>query len=60
MADKNTVYRSANPVVHCDVRNCVYHDSDQTCHANHITIGPTYAVGSADTVCSTFKQKNIT
>ena len=59
MAEKDSVYRSSNPAVHCDVRNCVYHDGDETCSANRITIGPTYSVGSADTACSTFKQKNI-
>lgn len=50
--------RSSNPSVHCDVRNCVYHDGDDTCSANKISVGPTFAVSSNDTICATFKPKN--
>ena len=41
----------------CDVRNCVYHDSENCCMAGHIAVGPSYATTSQDTVCATFKQK---
>lgn len=57
--EKEPRYRTSNPTVHCDVKNCVYHDGDQSCSANAITVGPTYAVSSTDTACATFKQKNI-
>lgn len=41
----------------CDVKNCVHHDGDRNCHAGKINVGPTFAVSSADTICSTFKTK---
>lgn len=56
--NKDEAYRSSNPAVRCDVRNCVYHDSDGTCSANKINIGTAYAVSSADTACTTFRQNN--
>ena len=44
--------------IHCEVTNCVYHDQKCSCAADQIKVGPTYASSSADTVCSTFKQKS--
>lgn len=41
----------------CDVRNCVYHDSENCCMAGHIAVGPSYALSSSETVCATFKPK---
>lgn len=39
----------------CDVKNCTYHDGETHCTAKEITVGPTYASSSNDTVCATFK-----
>lgn len=43
----------------CDVKNCAYHDGDCYCTADKVTIGPSYATSSADTVCATFKEKSF-
>lgn len=43
----------------CDVVNCVYHDGDNYCTAERVAIGPSYATMCADTVCATFKPKQI-
>lgn len=39
----------------CDVKNCVHHDGECSCTAKEITVGPSYASSSSDTVCATFK-----
>lgn len=39
----------------CDVKNCAYHDGESRCTAKEITVGPSYASSSNDTVCATFK-----
>lgn len=41
--------------VYCDVKNCVHHDGESRCTAKEITVGPSYATSSSDTVCATFK-----
>jgi hypothetical protein len=41
----------------CDVKNCAYHSGDCFCTAKQIAVGPGHAETSADTICSTFKQK---
>jgi len=43
--------------IHCDVKNCVYHDRNGVCTAKNVSVGPTFAVSSADTICSTFKSR---
>lgn len=43
----------------CDVKNCVYHDGEHTCRAENISIGPTYATDCTETVCATFKAKEL-
>lgn len=43
----------------CDVRNCVYHDCDNCCTAGKIAVGPSYALSSSETVCATFKPKEV-
>ncbi|MBQ0010239.1 MAG: DUF1540 domain-containing protein [Ruminococcus sp.] len=48
-----------NKGVTCDVINCVYHDEGCHCTAEKISVGPSYATSCTDTVCATFKQKNI-
>lgn len=48
-----------NRGVMCDVINCVYHNGEDTCTAEKITVGPSYATSCTDTVCATFKQKTV-
>jgi Domain of Unknown Function (DUF1540). len=45
--------------ISCNVKNCVYHDGDAYCTADKINVGPSYANCCTDTVCATFRQKNI-
>ena len=45
--------------ISCDVKNCAHHDGDSYCTADQITVGPSYATASTDTVCATFKAKNF-
>lgn len=49
----------SNKGINCDVTNCVYHDGECTCKAEKINVGPSYATSCTDTVCATFKQKQI-
>ena len=48
-----------NKGISCGVKNCVYHDGINTCTAEQIAVGPTYANSVSDTVCATFKQKKV-
>lgn len=57
--EKNTQLHKHNKGIGCDVKNCVYHDGDCYCCADKIAVGPSYASCCTDTVCATFKQKNI-
>ena len=43
----------------CDVKNCVHHDSHNCCTADAINVGPTYAQSGSETVCATFKPKDL-
>jgi hypothetical protein len=43
----------------CDVKNCSYHDGDNYCTADKVAVGPSYATNCTDTVCATFKQKQL-
>lgn len=54
--DKNQSQDYINGI-HCDVKNCKYHDPDCKCSAEHIVVGPTYASSNEETVCSTFDRK---
>ncbi len=45
--------------IKCGVKNCEYHDGTHYCEAGCIEVGPHYAATSGDTVCRTFKPKNI-
>jgi len=58
MEVKKNHRKKGNGIV-CDVRNCVHHDGRSHCNAEQITIGPTYATSCTDTVCATFKQKQL-
>lgn len=43
--------------IHCDVKNCVYHDCETYCTAGQIAVGPSSATTGADTLCATFKER---
>lgn len=47
--------QNTNENISCEVKNCTYHDQSDKCSAKAITVGPTFAVSSSDTVCATFK-----
>jgi hypothetical protein len=44
--------------VRCEVRGCSYHDGDSFCCADRISIGPSFANNSGETVCATFKPRS--
>ena len=48
-----------NRQIVCRVQNCAYHCADSSCSASQIAVGPTYAASSKDTVCATFKPKEL-
>ena len=41
----------------CDVKNCMYHSTENKCCAGTISVGPREASCSANTNCATFKPK---
>ncbi|MBE6633916.1 MAG: DUF1540 domain-containing protein [Ruminococcaceae bacterium] len=43
--------------IKCDVKNCYYHTADVYCTAEQISVGPSNADTSGDTLCATFKPK---
>ena len=43
-----------NKGIHCDVKNCVYHDCDTHCTASQIAVGNS---AKADACCDTFKER---
>lgn len=49
--------KDVNHGISCDVRNCVYHDGSCYCTADCISVGPSNACSSAETLCATFKHK---
>lgn len=45
--------------IKCNVDSCVYHSSEDQCHAGHITVGGTRkACECCETECATFKAKS--
>ncbi|MBC8535602.1 DUF1540 domain-containing protein [Feifania hominis] len=46
-----------NQGVHCDVKNCHYHDQHDHCTADVIHVGPTNADCCQATECATFKKR---
>ena len=46
-----------NKGVHCDVKNCHYHQGQNQCTASCISVGPSGATSSTATNCATFKPK---
>ena len=55
--DGNTCHK--NPGIVCQVKNCVYHDGDMGCTANKISVGPSNATNSNETLCATFREKGV-
>lgn len=51
--------KEINSRIVCRVQNCAYHCEDSSCSATQIAVGPTYAPSSKDTVCATFKPKEL-
>ncbi len=41
--------------INCAVKNCVYHDGESYCTAEHINVAPSNATSSTETACATFK-----
>lgn len=41
----------------CDAKNCVYHDGDNFCTAERVTIGNVASQRSAETRCATFEPR---
>ncbi|MBQ2765762.1 MAG: DUF1540 domain-containing protein [Clostridia bacterium] len=41
----------------CDAKNCVYHDGDNFCTAERVTIGRINAINSSETRCATFELR---
>lgn len=61
MQDKNCAncetHHEINEGISCDVSNCYYHNGSCYCTAEKISVGPTNAATSSDTLCATFKPK---
>ncbi len=43
--------------INCDVQNCIHHNGDCYCTAESISVGPSHACCSTETVCATFSPK---
>jgi hypothetical protein len=41
--------------IKCEVSNCIYHDTENHCHAGEIKVGPHSASEQSETCCDTFK-----
>ncbi len=44
--------------IKCNVENCYYHDCETHCTAHEISVGPSSASTSGETLCATFKPKD--
>ena len=56
---ENKENNKVNKGIVCSVRNCSYNDSNGHCTANKIAVGPSSATCCADTVCATYKPRDI-
>ena len=45
--------------VKCEVSSCAYHDAENYCCADTITVGHSYAHNTAQTACTTYKERNL-
>lgn len=43
----------------CDVASCAYHDGDSYCTARRIRVGPVSASNSTQTLCATYKPREL-
>lgn len=43
----------------CNVKNCSFNDGECYCTAKKVHVGPTSAVTGSDTVCATFRPKQM-
>ncbi len=41
--------------INCEVKNCVHHNTDNSCTAGQITVGSSMAKTTTETKCETFK-----
>ena len=57
MERKENCCSDVNKGITCDVKNCQYHEGECYCTAQKISVGPSYADCSTDTICATFKPK---
>lgn len=56
-SEKSCHHKHIDGIV-CDVKNCVHHDRENQCCASSISVGPSDAQSSSETVCATFKPKD--
>lgn len=56
LSGPDSVPRHINGIT-CDARNCVYHDGDNFCTAERITVGSTAATRPSETRCATFELR---
>ena len=43
----------------CNVKNCSYNDGECYCTAKSVHVGPSSAKSGGDTICATFKPKEM-
>ncbi len=48
-----------NTGVICSVKHCAYHDGANCCTAKKISVGPSSATCCSETVCATYKARDI-
>ncbi|MCH5317250.1 MAG: DUF1540 domain-containing protein [Eubacterium sp.] len=41
--------------ISCEVKNCIYHDTQDRCNAGHIVVGNSSATKTTETKCETFE-----
>ncbi|MGI6716000.1 MAG: DUF1540 domain-containing protein [Eubacteriales bacterium] len=57
--DKQKDKGKVNKGIACSVTTCVYNDHSNHCTAEKIAVGPSSATCCADTVCATFRPRDI-
>lgn len=51
--------KTQNKGVVCSVKQCFYHDGEHRCTAGQISVGPSSATCCSETVCATYKSRDI-
>ncbi|MFA6729381.1 MAG: DUF1540 domain-containing protein [Eubacteriales bacterium] len=54
-----TKIEKINKGITCSVKTCHYNDANGHCTAEKIAVGPSSASCCTDTVCATFKSRDI-